>query len=213
MSTGKLTKLIESLKHEEDAPRNYIGASSIGSDCLRQIWYEYTGAECSAVPNKLRRTWDIGKHLEGLVLEWIKNAGIELLDYQVKFSDNILSYFQGSCDAIMLNQDGILEIKTAKDASFKVFVRDGCRKWNPKYYAQLQAYMGMSGITSAYILVLNKDNSDLFDELVKFDAEFYEKLKEKARLIHEAKSPPPRINGSPMFYFCKMCKFNKVCHK
>ena len=77
-------------------------------------------------------------------------------------------YSQGHFDAIIFlgSQKAILEIKTAKDASFKVFVNKGLKVWSPRYYAQVQSYMGMSGIYSAYILVLNKDNSEIFDELV-----------------------------------------------
>ena len=73
--------------------------------------------------------------------------------------------------------------------------------------------MGMSGIFSAYILVLNKDNSDLSDELVLFDSGYYEKLKEKAAMIYGATVTPPRIHGSPLYFKCKMCNFNKGCHK
>lgn len=217
MTKGTLTKIIESYNYPEDVPRDYIGASSIGSDCLRQIWYEYTGAPSTCVPNKIRRTWAIGKELEGLVLDWLENCGIELARVWYDLIDSELLYFQGHIDAMWENHPSnlyaIIEVKTAKDASFKVFVKDGARKWNPRYYAQVQAYMGMSGIMSAYILVLNKDNSELMDELITFDPDFYAQLKDKARLIHDAKTPPPRIHGSPLWYACKLCKFNKVCHE
>ena len=73
--------------------------------------------------------------------------------------------------------------------------------------------MGMSGIHTAYILVLNKDNSEIADEMVIFDEFFYHKLRSKALMIANSESAPPKINGSPLFYKCKMCKFNKVCHK
>lgn len=230
MQRGKLTQLIENNKHAEETPRNYIGASSIGSECLRQIWYEYKGEKGEEIPNKLKRTWDIGKILEKYVVDLLRQLGLNILtdDLQVyfgsdkdntfsmdwtEFSDPMVPYFKGHCDGLILDYKAILEIKTAKDSSFKQFVNEGCKKWNPKYYAQLQTYMGMSGINSSYILVLNKDNSDLFDELVSFDADFYHLLREKAKMIHEAQIPPPRINGSPLFYMCRMCQFRKVCHE
>lgn len=212
METGKLSKMIDKIKYEDDAPRGYIGASNIGSDCLRQIWYEYTNAPSSEVSNKIRRTWAIGHRLEDFVIELLKLAGIQFEDYQIELSDHVQEYFRGHFDGLMVNPHAILEIKTAKDASFKLFVKDGCQKWNPRYYAQVQAYMGMSGVHSAYILVLNKDNSDIHDEEVEFDPHFYMAIREKARLIHEAEIPPPRINGSPLFYMCKMCRFRGVCH-
>ncbi len=215
LSRDKLSKLIaKSQEHVEDEVRNYIGASSIGSDCLRQIWYQFKGYKSEGVPAKTRRTWAIGKHLEGLVIEWLLAAGMPLGVTNIYYKAHEMPYFQGHFDGILLLKDGnaILEIKTAKDASFKLFVKKGVKKWNPQYYAQIQSYMGMSNINSTYILVLNKDNSDLSDELVTFDPVYYEKLKDKARMIFEATIEPPRINGSPLWFQCKLCKFNKVCH-
>ncbi len=215
MIKNKLTKLIEkSQERIEDDARNYIGASSIGADCLRQIWYQFKGFMSEGVPAKTRRTWAIGKHLEGLVIEWLLAAGVHLGIMNVTYKAHEMPYFQGHFDGILLLKEGnaILEIKTAKNASFKLFVKKGVNKWNPQYYAQIQSYMGMSGIFNTYILVLNKDNSELSDELVLFDQVYYEKLRDKARMIYEATIEPPRINESPLWFQCKLCKFNKVCH-
>jgi hypothetical protein len=216
MTKNTLTKIIEDHQSTiQDDVRDYIGASSIGSDCLRQIWYKYKGVSEEAVPAKTRRTWAIGKRLEGLVIEWLMDCGVLIdLDPQTYRARNV-PIFQGHFDGIIFlgKLKAILEVKTAKDASFKIFVKKGLKVWNPQYYAQVQSYMGMSGINSTYILVLNKDNSDLSDELVTFDAEFYEKLEQKAQMISNAVVEPPRVHGSPLWYQCKMCNFNKVCHK
>lgn len=213
---NKLSKLIDAYQNKEvSEKRNYIGASSIGSECLRQIWYQYKGFDAIEVPSKTRRTWDIGKRLEGLIIEWIIKSGIEVLTFDVIYSSSNVAVFQGHIDLLVVinKKNYILEIKTAKDASFKVFVNKGLNSWNPQYYAQIQSYMGMSGILSACILVLNKDNSDLCDEVVLFDWSFYKKLEDKALMISEAVIEPPRINGSPLFFKCKLCQFNKVCHE
>jgi hypothetical protein len=220
MTRDKLTKMI--LRYQERVDdgdsRDYIGASSIGSDCMRQIWYQFKGIKAEKVPTKMRRTWAIGKRLEGLVVDWLDEAGITLGVLPVRtLRSKAVPAFQGHIDSVWIGRDGkfnaIIEIKTAKDASFKIFVKKGVKVWNPQYYAQIQAYMGMSGIHSTYILVLNKDNSDLSDELVTFDEEFYQKLETKALMISTAVVAPPKIHGSPLWYQCKMCKFNKVCHK
>ncbi len=215
MQRDELAKIID-LYHErvEDDARDYIGASSIGSECLRQIWYQFKGVKAEKVPTKFRRTWAIGKNLESLVIEWLINAGVQVQDWALNYHAKNMPYFQGNFDGVVFVGDkkSILEIKTAKDASFKIFVKKGARIWNPQYYAQIQSYMGMSGINSAYILVLNKDNSDISDELVLFDEHIYKKLMEKAAMIYGAHVEPPRINGNPLWYQCKMCKFNKICH-
>jgi hypothetical protein len=217
MTIGKLRKLIE--EHQEtiiDEVRDYIGASSIGSDCLRQIWYEYKGTPSSGIPTKTRRTWDIGKALEGLVLDWLEAAGITLVRTWLDLTSAKVEIFKGHLDAVWTKKGeafAIIEVKTAKDSIYKTFVNKGVKVSHPQYYAQIQSYMGMSGIHSAYILVLNKDNSELYDELVTFDEEFYKRLEDKALMISQSNIEPPKVNGSPYWWQCKICKFNKECHK
>lgn len=221
MSRDKLTKLIE--KHQErieDDTRDYIGASSIGSECLRQIWYQFKGVRSEGVPPRIRRTWAIGKHLEGLILDWLDSSGITIERLWGDLKSQKVPDFRGHLDSVWVNRGkylqvpkAIIEIKTAKDASFKMFVKKGAKVWNPQYYAQVQSYMGMSNIYSTYILVLNKDNSEISDELVLFDEDCYKQLEEKALMIANAVVMPPRVNDSPLFYKCKMCQYNKVCHK
>src|ERR1043166_4382663 len=201
---------------DDKRTRDYIGASGIGAECLRQIWYEFKGFEAEQVPTKTRRTWAIGRHLEGLILDWLTEAGVEIVRTWDDLVSEGMPFFKGHLDSVWIKKGkafAIIEIKTAKDASFNIFVKKGLRTWNPQYYAQLQSYMGMSGIHTAYILVLNKDSSDIADELVTFDEAFYQKLREKATMVANAHVPPPKINGSPLWYQCKMCKFNKICHK
>lgn len=219
MVTGKLTKIIENnLPSSAEDKRNYIGASNIGSDCLRQLWYQYKGYEGIPLTAKQRRTFEIGRRLEGMVIQLLRDAGLHIATIWYDLSDPELDYFQGHVDAVWCDKDSgedkaIIEVKTAKDSSFKQFVNQGLKHWNKSYYAQLQAYMGMSEIFSAYILVLNKDNSDIFDELVTFDAEYYETLQFRARIIHEAKEAPCRVSNNPSWWLCKMCKFKEICHK
>lgn len=217
MSRNTLTKKIEKVQARTDeSARNYIGASVIGSACIRQIWYELHETVAEEVPTKTKRTWAIGKKLESLVLDWLEEAGMKIARLWYDLQSPLVSVFRGHLDSVWVDRRGeakaIIEVKTAKDASFKVFVKKGVKLWNPQYYAQIQSYMGMSGIHSVYILVLNKDNSDLSDELVLFDADFYASLEQKALMVSQATTPPPKINGSPLWYQCKMCKFNKICH-
>lgn len=216
MSRDKLSKLIDLYQErDDDEERDYIGASSIGSDCLRQIWYQFNGVKAEKVPTKFRRTWAIGKNLENLIIDWLIDAGIRVERLNFTLESKVVPRFQGHIDSLIFFGDrgSILEVKTAKDASFKIFVKKGVKIWNPQYYAQIQSYMGMLEVNSAYILVLNKDNSALSDEFVIFDPVFYKKLEEKAQMIYGAHVEPPRINGSPLWYQCKCCKFNKVCHQ
>lgn len=209
-----LSKLLNEMGYEIDSPdRNYIGASSIGSDCLRQIWYEFKNGKGNKIPNKLRRTWEIGKLLEGMVIDLLHRCGVNISSLQNEFIHPNLHYFKGHCDGVLVDFNAILEIKTAKDASFKVFVNKGCKIWSKKYYAQVQSYMGMSGLKLACILVLNRDTSEFHEEWIAFDSFYFEQLTDKAIDIYRLQEPPRRIHNSPLWFECRMCRYNGICRE
>jgi hypothetical protein len=218
MTKNTLTKIIE--KHFDKLeinPINYINASSIGSDCLRQIWYESKGYNPIKVDGKTRRNWEIQRELEDLVVNWLIHSGLDVITGLMAASISThVPNFKGYIKYMWYEGEiayAIIDIKTAKDASFKIFVNKGLRVWNYQYYCKLQALMGMYGIFNAYILVLNKDNSELSDELITFDSHLYADLLDKAQTISLYKQPPARINNSPLWFQCKSCKFNKECHQ
>ncbi len=219
MISGYLTNLIDSISFEEGSIREYIGASSIGDPCFRKLWYRFNQFQKEPISSKTQRTFSIGKNLEKLIIQFLRKAGLCIITSEDRpeltaLKDKDLAYFQGNIDAIWVrsSKEHIIEIKTAKDASFNVFKKKGLKEWNPQYYAQIQAYMGMSDIYRGYLLALNKDTSELHDEFVAFDEIYYEGLRAKARIVAQSKEAPDRINSSSLFYLCRMCEFNKTCH-
>lgn len=216
MNNKTLTEILNLAPIKPQENRRYIGASSIGGSCDRAIWYGYKCYPREPMDARRARTLMIGKRLEEIVLIWLVAAKIKFLLMDKLVDDNV-ECFQGRPDAYIL-MDGIeglpsiLEIKTAKDSSFRIFQKKGLYEWNRQYYAQLQSYMGMSGIHEAYLLALNKDTSELHDEKVHFDAEYYARLVEKASWIASLDEAPIRINNNPGFYMCRGCDFRKVCH-
>lgn len=218
MTIGKLSKLIDNIQPLLQPPRLYIGASNIGSACMRQIWYEYRGEEKESPISRHQRNMDIGTKFEGIVLDWLEDAGIQVTrpnpsNNYLALVDNELHYFRGHADALLPELNAVIDIKVIKSSSYKEFVRKGLKAWSQLYHAQLQAYMGMGDFPYAYLLALNKDSGELHDERVKFNAEYYGALKTRAELVHSAPSEPPRVSGNPAWYLCKMCRFRGVCHK
>ena len=101
MSKNTLCKKIEKVQSRDDKKiRDYIGASGIGADCLRQIWYEFKGYEAESVPTKTRRTWAIGRHLEGLILDWLSEAGIEIARSWADLQSDGMAYFKVHLDSV-----------------------------------------------------------------------------------------------------------------
>lgn len=209
---------IESTQKNEK--RLYIGASSIGHQCRRYIWYSMKGMKSEGLNAKNYITFEIGKRLETMVLEYLEKADIDVeranpANFHLLFEDSDIDIFRGHADAILrfgYDNSVILEIKTAKNSSFERFKNKGLLQWSETYYAQLQAYMGMSDIKQGVLLAINKDNSELHCEWVNFDSAYYTRLRDKAISIHRSESEPEKINQSPLYMLCNRCSFKKICH-
>jgi hypothetical protein len=215
-----LSELIEKKIIKSESRREYIGASSIGNPCSRALWYDFHGYDKIPFEQKTLRTFEVGKNLESLVIEWLDDCNLIIErphadnDY-LKLVDKENSSFQGHMDALLHldKKTYVIEIKTARNASFNVFKKLGVKLWYERYYAQLQAYMGISGHHQSYLIALNKDTSELHDELVLFDEIYFATLQLKAIMTKNKDLIPKKINESPLFYLCKMCEFREVCHK
>lgn len=199
------------IDHHVQEKRNYIGASQIGNPCQRAIWYDYKHYPKKPYSAKQLRTFEIGKRLESMILSELTVSNIKWSNYDIV---DTIPFFRGTCDAILSinDQKYILEIKTAKDVSFKKFIKLGLKDWNKQYYAQIQTYMGLYNIEKGILLAINKDTSELHQEEINFDPIYYMTLKSNASYIAEQKEPPERINKSPLFYICSMCQYKELCH-
>ena len=214
-----MQSLIESiksvLKKRIDEPRKYLGASAIGNSCHRAIWYSVNYPEYAQITERQRLTFEIGHRLESMIIDLLIESGLSIIR-PYTFVCRDYPIFQGNSDFAIVDESGEMislgEIKTAKDDSFKIFVKKGLRLWYPEYYDQVQSYMGMSGIDNYIVIALNKDTSELHEEFVEFDQIWYECLVEKAKRIGESKDIPDGINNNASFFKCKICFYTKECH-
>ena len=59
------------------APRQYLGASSLGDACSRKLQYQFRGLQ-ETFSGKQNKVFEIGNVLEGLTANWLRQAGFEL---------------------------------------------------------------------------------------------------------------------------------------
>ena len=210
-------------KRENRPPRSHLGASMIGRPCEREAWYAFHWALYPEFEGRILRLFDRGQREEPVFIRDLRQAGITVhavdpeTGKQFQFSD-FGGHVGGSMDGAALGLPEapktwhVLEFKTHGSKSFEATVRDGVQKAHPEHYAQMQMYMGWSGMDRSLYLAVNKDNDELYGERVEFDPAVFEKLRGKAQRIVFCTVPMPRISESAAFFRCKTCHFHSICH-
>ena len=193
--------------------RGYLGMSAIGEPCGRKLWLDFHGHARRPIEGRLARVFDMGHAVEARVIADLRLAGLEVDGEQLTFSD-FDGRFMGHCDGIVHNvtkKPHILEIKSANDASFANFESKGVKASNPKYYAQLQCYMGYADLARALFVVENKNDQRLYFERVKFDPIFFEALRTKAWNILIGDAPPAKVDDYVTCHY--FCDFRDACEE
>lgn len=194
-------------------PRNYLGASSIGEECERKLWYSYHKKKPINDP-RVHRIMDLGHLIESYCLSMLKHAGFELFyeegGEQFGFVDEEVA---GHADGVIIldKVPHLLEIKSANDTRFKEMVKVGVEVSNPLYFAQMQVYMKYLELDYALYFVLNKNNSDIHMEIIKYEkirADYYVK---RGKEIIRSKEEPERKYKSAAFFKCKFCDYSDEC--
>lgn len=205
-------------QRKKDAPRSYIGCSTIGRTCKRAIWYALHETPRESIPPEVEMIFDAGKILEGLILDYIELANIQVVrpslqNHNLYCFDESNAKFMGHLDGIIYinNSPCVLEIKTMKDSRFQAFKKKGLLEAHPEIHSQLQAYIGMKGYKSGVLLAMNKDTQELHHEWVEFDPHCYAELQAKAAMIKDSLEAPQRISNSPLSHICARCEYKRTC--
>ena len=202
--------------------REHLGASIIGHECDRHIWYQFRWAITPTWDGRMLRLFDRGKREEAVVAEELRGIGVDLhtdeAGKQIDCRDDT-GHFGGSVDGIgrgfpeAPKSWAILEVKTHSSKSFTELRKLGVAESKPQHYAQMQAYMGLLGVDRALYFAVNKDNDEVYTEWVHFDPDAFGKLQQRARRIIDAKQPPMKLSDDPAHYKCKGCSSYSLCHE
>lgn len=204
--------------------RKHLGASVIGDTCERRLWFGFRWIHNHNPGGRMYRLWQRGHREEPIVFEHLRLRGhvinevdpATLKQWRLAALHN---HFGGSCDgrgylpASFEYADEVgYEVKTANDKQFKLFKKDGVRKWKPKYAAQMDVYGRAWGIRFFVFTVVNKNDDDKAVEIYECDWTNADRLLAKAERVITWRVPPPRLSEHPSYSECKYCDFNKHCH-
>jgi CRISPR/Cas system-associated exonuclease Cas4 (RecB family) len=202
--------------------RAHLGASVLGHDCSRNLWYLFRNALLPTFSGKLLRVFLRGKNEEAVVFDELRAIGVELhteMDGKQIDCRDESGHIGGSVDGIgkgfpeAPNTWAVLEIKTHAAKSFNDMVKHKVQASKPQHFAQMQVYMGLLGIDRALYFAVNKDNDDLYTEWVHFDPAAFDGLIKRGRSIIDLTEPPQRLSEDANHWQCRYCQHHALCHQ
>lgn len=210
-------------KGDAEPQRGYLGASIIGETCERRLWYTFRQACIEEFPGRMYRLFETGDLEEWRMTAELRGIGctVHTVDPSTgqQFEVSALGgHFSGHMDGAILNLPEapktwhVFEAKSHNKKSWNELEKKGVLKAKPKHYAQMQTYMGLTGMRRALYMAVNKDTDELYAERVKFDPEFFEQLMAKAYRVITSNNIPPRISDRPDWYECGFCPAKELCH-
>jgi len=198
-----------------------VGASGIGKECLRAIWYGWRGYTESKFDGRILRLFRTGHLQEDRIVNDLKLAGLQVWEIdqsgdQWTYNDET-GHFVVKLDGVLKGVPGaektphVLEIKTHNKKSFDDVQKKGVQAAKPDHYDQMHAGMRYSGIHRALYVALCKDNEQYYVERVVYDPSYSDKLAEKIHNVISSTMPPARISEKADFFECKWCDHRGVC--
>ena len=218
--------LLSYASQAEQKTRGYIGASLLGHPCERRIWLDWKGEKPTKglAPNELleegkrQEKFDRGRHEESRLIKALIKSGYILLNTQASFSA-FDGNFKGHVDGIILDTElnkYILEIKSCQERYFKAASKNGVQRTWHTYYVQCQMYMHFFDIGNTLFLAVNKNNGEIYQEILKKDEEEIAKslLKITRIISHGNKIPATLVanDAPPPKMPCQYCEFVNFCY-
>lgn len=208
---------------DTEKARPYLGASAIGGECKRALWYSFRWASKEDFDGRMYRLFQSGHLAEPRFIADLRAIGCTVWDCDPATgkqfgASHFGGHMRGHCDGVAKgipgggNKPHLLEFKTHSAKSFADLKKKGVREARPTHWAQCTWYMGKMNLDRALYLAVNKDTDELYSERIEFDQVEYEKILAKAESIIFATEPPPKISDDPKFYICNWCSHNAVCH-
>lgn len=215
-----------------DKPRLYLGASIIGTECERRLWYGFRWAAVEQFDAATLYRFDDGHRTEDVLANRLRLVpGLELHTVDPATSrqfgvEDFGGHFRGHLDGAVLGlrqapktwhvweAKAVNDEKLAKLTKLKAEVgeKQALAAWDPVYFAQAIVYMHYTGMTRHYLTATSPGGRVTEGVRTNVDSLAAAQLRAKAERIIFAGEPRPKISNDPAWFQCKWCPAHKVCH-
>jgi len=209
---------------KEDGHRRHLGASVIGRECERQIYFGFRWADCEKFLGQMYRLFERGQLEEVRFVDLLKRIGATVWTHDDKGEQFRIfafgGHFAGSCDGVARLPDEpepvLLEMKTHGDNSFAKLKSAGMPAAKPEHYSQMVVYMHHLKLKRGLYMAINKNTDELYLEFVDYDYSVAITMEMRAERIifglGDDPHLPERISENPDYFACRFCAFKGVCH-
>lgn len=216
MPKRTIKDMIDEIEHVS-YPRPHLGGSVIGHPCRRYLLYHFRWAYMNKIEARIERIFRLGDAIEIQIVK-----ALESIDIEVKPQVKVTSphgFGGGTADGILnrvpdLGDNVLFEAKSMNHTNFQNLTKKGVLAAFPKYYAQMQMYMGRLELEFGLFVAMNKNTSELYFEKLPFDQVVFETLcdTEVDVLMATHIEEFPRLSNYPNWHQCKFCEAQDVCH-
>lgn len=202
--------------------RDYLGASSLGHDCLRKIAWDWR----SPVRHEPRteRIFARGRWLEDYAAALLVEAGFRILRSGERLAFSQLDgRFRGHGDGLILSgpeieglgYPALWECKGLGSKGWTKLKKDGLAKAYQIYAAQVALYQAYFDLTGpALFTACNMDTMEILHLLVPFDVARAQAASDRAVTVVravEAGETFPKITDDPDDFRCRFCSHRERC--
>jgi hypothetical protein len=216
-----LNELIERSEPPSKNVRQYLGASAIGSECMRKIQYDWM---CDPVhPVRTLSIFARGHFFEDLAREHLTRTGFKFAPAEKLEFQAVDGLFRGHADGLLvdgpqlpgLTYPALWEHKALNAKGWRAIERDGLAGLYAVYAAQVAVYQAYLDQTNpALFTVTNADNCERLHLLVPFDAALAQQISDRAVTIIDATRVGEllgRITDNPDDWRCRICSHRARC--
>lgn len=213
-------------KGDSEPTRCYLGASIIGHECDRFLWYTFRGCVTKAFDGRMYRLFERGKREENAFISELQGIGCEV--HATDESGNQFEvtacggHFKAHMDGCALGIPEapktwhVLEFKTfggTEDNSkdFEKVKESGVKAAKPLHYAQMMIEMHLTKMERALYLAVKKATDELYAERVRYVPAEGKAIKARAERIITACQPGERMASRQDDYRCKFCDAKDLC--
>jgi hypothetical protein len=216
-----LNELIEASAPPSPNYRQYLGASSVASECLRKVQLDWF---CDPqFPARITDIFERGHFFEELSRRALVRVGFTFAPKeQLKF-EVAGGLFRGHADGLLLGGPQLpglyypclWEHKALGAKGWRAIERNGLTGLYSVYAGQVACYQAYLDCTSpALFSCLNADTCERLHFLVPFDPQLAQATSDRAVTIIEASRAAellPRVTDDPDDWRCRMCQWRMRC--